>query len=61
MVALNFYARKWKEINEEAKESHVNLAAVPPSNNEKILSSILEVTDHIEKISQPNSGEKRRL
>lgn len=41
MVMINFYAKRWKEMAEESKDVSISVPAPPPSNNDKILSSIL--------------------
>jgi len=41
MVMINFYAKRWKEMNEETKDVAINVPAPPQSTNDKILSAIL--------------------
>lgn len=50
---LNFYAKRWKEISEETKDSTVNIPNVSSGSNDKILSSILELTDYADRIAMP--------
>jgi hypothetical protein len=57
---LNFYARKWKEINEEAKDSSVSVPVLNLPTNEKVLASILDINDHVDKICLTNGLERRR-
>lgn len=54
MLMVNFFAKRHKEINEECKEVSVSLPNLAPSSNDKILSSILELTDHVERIVYGN-------
>ncbi len=56
---LNFYAKKWRSMNEETKENQINVPVITFPNHERTLASILEVTDSISKIS-PIGAEKRR-
>ena len=30
---LNFYAKRWKEMNEESKDANVQVANLPPISN----------------------------
>lgn len=60
MLMVNFFAKRHKEINEECKEVSVSLPNLAPLSNDKILSSILELTDHVERIVYGNEKEKRR-
>jgi hypothetical protein len=48
---INFYAKRHKEINEQCKEVTVALPNLSPVSNDKILSSILELTDHTDRIA----------
>ena len=57
---VNFFAKRHKEINEECKEVSVSLPNLAPLSNDKILSSILELTDHVERIVYGTEKEKRR-
>jgi hypothetical protein len=54
---LNFYAKKWREISEECKDASVSISTISLPNNEKILGSILDLTDLVEKLS--SGGGKR--
>lgn len=54
---LNFYAKKWREISEECKDATMNISTISLPNNEKILGSILDLTDMVEKLS--SGGGKR--
>lgn len=56
---LNFYAKRSKEIGEEAKDVAVNVPNVSTGSNDKILSSILEMTDHADRIALPQVERKR--
>jgi hypothetical protein len=56
---LNFYAKRSKEIGEESKDVTVSVPNVPAGSNDKILSSILEMTDHADRIAIPQ-GERKR-
>jgi predicted nucleic acid-binding Zn ribbon protein len=51
MAILNFYAKKWKEISEESKDTPISIPAIPPPNNDKILSAILELTDYADRLT----------
>lgn len=50
LLILNFYAKRWKEMGDESRDSSVNIPNIPPMSNEKVLSSILELTDYAERI-----------
>jgi hypothetical protein len=50
---LNFYAKRWKEVAEESKDVVVSVPNVAPGSHDKILSSILELTDHADRIALP--------
>ena len=56
---LNFYAKRSKEIGEESKDVTVSVPNMPAGSNDKILSSILEMTDHADRITVPQ-GERKR-
>ncbi len=60
MLMINFYAKRHKEINEECKEVSIVLPSISPFSNEKILTSILELTDHAEKIDYGGAGKDRK-
>lgn len=51
MMMLNFYSKRWKEISEESKDVNINVPQLPPGSNDKILSSILELTDNVDRIA----------
>ena len=57
MVMINFYAKRWKEIAEESKDVSVNVPSVQGGSNDRVLSSILELTDSADRIAMP---ERRR-
>ena len=52
-MMLNFYAKRWKEISEDTKDVNVNIPQLSHGSNDKILSSILELTDYADRISLP--------
>ena len=56
---LNFYAKKWKEINDECKEQNVSVSTVAIPNNEKILGGILDLTEHVDRIGGGSHSIKR--
>jgi len=56
---LNFYAKRSKEITEESKDVTVNVPNLSAGNNDKILSSILELTDNADRIAVPYGDRKR--
>lgn len=60
MVMINFYAKRWKEIAEETKDITVNIPSVPQGGNDKVLSSILELTDYTDRINYGSPTEKKR-
>jgi hypothetical protein len=60
MLLINFYAKRHKEINEECKEVSVVLPTLSPLSNERILSSILELTDYAEKIDYGGLVKERK-
>ena len=37
-------------MGDESRDSSVNIPNIPPMSNEKVLSSILELTDYAERI-----------
>lgn len=51
MLMINFYAKRHKEINEQCKEVSVVLPNLSPVSNDKILTSILELTDYTDRIN----------
>ncbi len=51
MLMINFYAKRHKDINEQCKEVTVALPALAPPSNDKILTAILELTDHADRIT----------
>jgi hypothetical protein len=53
---LNFYAKKWKDISEECKDTTVSIATVSLPNNEKILGGILDLVDSVEKVGSTSGG-----
>ena len=57
-MMLNFYAKRWKEISEESKDVNVNIPQLSHGNNDKILSSILEVTDYTDRITMPQEHKR---
>lgn len=57
---INFYAKRWKEIAEETKDITVNIPSVPQGGNDKVLSSILELTDYTDRINYGSPTEKKR-
>lgn len=56
MFLLNFYAKKWKDMNEEVKDNQIAVPQVPAPNAERTLSSILETTDYVGKIRLSGKG-----
>lgn len=60
MFLLNFYAKKWKDMNEEVKDNQIAVAQVPAPNAERTLASILETTDYVGKIRLAGRGEGAR-
>lgn len=56
MFLLNFYAKKWKDMNEEVKDNQIAVPQVPAPNAERTLSSILETTDYVGKIRLAGKG-----
>jgi len=48
---LNFFAKRWKEIAEESKDVNIAVPPIPVGTNDKVLSSILELTDHVDRIA----------
>ena len=48
---INFFAKRWKELSEETKDTNVPVPTVAGGGNERILASILELTDHIDRIN----------
>lgn len=58
MVMINFYAKRWKEMTEESKDVAINVPAVPQNSNDKMLSSILELTDYTDRIAI--GGERKK-
>ena len=59
-MMINFYAKRWKEMAEDSKDVNVNVPNVAPGNNDKILSSILELTDYADRIALPTASERKR-
>ena len=49
MILQNFYAKKGKNIKDEAKDVQINVPP-KPSSMEKVLASILETTDYLNRI-----------
>ena len=49
-MVLNFYAIRHKQINEETKDVPAAPAKIAPVNSERILNTILELTDYTDKI-----------
>lgn len=50
---INFYAKRWKEIADESKDVTVNVPSVQTGSNDRVLSSILELTDSADRIAMP--------
>lgn len=59
MLMVNFYAKRHKEINEQCKEVTVALPSLAAPSNDKILSTILELTDHADRIVYAPEQEQR--
>ena len=53
LMMINFYAKRWKEISEDTKDVSVSIPNVSLGSNDKILSSILELTDYTDRIAVP--------
>jgi hypothetical protein len=56
---LNFYAKKWKDINEESREQSLNISPVQLPNNEKTLGLILDLTEQIDRIGGGSVGGRK--
>ena len=56
MVLLNFYAKKWKEMGDEAKEVAISIPHTTGLSPEKTVSCILELTDAVGGIRVMGSG-----
>ena len=48
---LNFYAKKWKDINDECKDVSVAVPSINLPNNEKTLAAILDLSDQVDRLS----------
>lgn len=59
LFVLNFYAKKWKEMGEEVKDSQIVVPQVAATNHERTLSSILEATDYVGRIKLAGGKEAR--
>ena len=50
IVFLNFYANKWKQIQDEIKDNDAHVPAKTLPSNEAVLSAILDANDHVVRI-----------
>ena len=54
ILFLNYYSRKWQEIQAECKEADVKIPQTSLPNNETILSEVLDASDQVGRIGANN-------